>query len=97
MPKGHPISVYTDPRYKHQNQLHSAKSNQSIADLRNPFKKWKPTQHHRQTTKALKQVTAMHVQKQSGSPVQPIKKKRPISAFPTSAPLLDKERVLKQL
>ena len=45
IPLGHPVSIYTNPNFKkhHPPKPQDKKSNQSVSDLRNPFKKWKPS------------------------------------------------------
>jgi hypothetical protein len=62
IPKGHPVNVYTDPKFKlnKQSSLMPRASNKNsvtkISDLRNPFKKWKPSQRNKHTARNLKQI-----------------------------------------
>lgn len=42
--------------------LETRSATQKLSDLRNPFKKWKPSKQSKQTTRALKQVNMMHDQ-----------------------------------
>ena len=60
IPKSHPVNVYLDPKYKLNTSLTALNKNQKknsvtkVSDLRNPFKKWKPSVINRQTSKVLK-------------------------------------------
>jgi len=67
IPRGHPASVYIDQKPQVLNPLMKPKSETKssftkLADLRNPFKKWKPNQRNRQTTKMLKEINKLSVQ-----------------------------------
>lgn len=77
IPKEHPVNVYLNPNYKmasatFRQKTEGRSSVTKISDLRNPFKKWKPSQRHKQTTRALKQISHLEAAQQLAQSQAPL-------------------------